>query len=175
MDSSATWYLMKNDDGSVFGPISLDQLKEWAYSAQISPLDKVSTDEATWSKAPTVPELEMDYLLQMDDEHFYGPTTVGAVREFLNAGEINRETIIINCKDNTQRKIGEFPLLNLEEEIAPSQDAPVPGKTNIRQSLQARIRQLEEMLMEERKSYKAMEDRLHKLEAAYLKATGHEF
>ena len=51
-DETQSWYLLKHDDGSLFGPIPFDQLKQWAMDAQISPLDKVSTDQANWIKAP---------------------------------------------------------------------------------------------------------------------------
>ena len=64
MDDSH-WFLMKYDDGSVFGPIPFEQLRQWALDAQVSPLDKVSTDEQNWIKAPMVPDLEMDYLVEV--------------------------------------------------------------------------------------------------------------
>ena len=51
--------------GTIFGPITFDQLHQWALDAQVSPLDKVSSDEKTWLKAPMVPELEMDYLIEV--------------------------------------------------------------------------------------------------------------
>ena len=82
------WYLRKAHDGSQFGPIPFSQLLQWSAEAQISPLDRVSTDEATWVKAPMIPELEMDYLIHVSEDHYYGPTTVGSIREFLDAGEI---------------------------------------------------------------------------------------
>jgi len=67
---------MKNDDGTVFGPISFEQLRQWALDAQVSPLDKVSNDETTWFKAPMVPELGMDLLVEVTPDQFYGPTTL---------------------------------------------------------------------------------------------------
>ena len=82
------WYLRKSHDGSEFGPIAFEQLRQWAADAQISPLDRVSTDAKAWLKAPMVPELEMDYLIEVGEDKYYGPTTVGALREFLTAGEI---------------------------------------------------------------------------------------
>src|SRR6187402_2534326 len=101
MDNAQTWYLMKNEDGSVFGPITFDQLHTWSTDAQVSPLDRVSNDEKTWVKAPMIPELEMDYLIEVSPDQFYGPTTIGAVREFLEAGEINQDTMVTNCTDGT--------------------------------------------------------------------------
>src|SRR5438874_8145509 len=116
MDDVQKWFLMKHDDGSVFGPISLDQLRQWAIEAQISPLDKVSTDERTWIKAPMVPELEMDYLIEVSPDQHYGPTTLGSVREFLQMGEINGETIITNCKDGSEQAIKEIATLQPAQE-----------------------------------------------------------
>ena len=46
MDESKKWYLMKYEDGGVFGPVTFDQIRQWAVDAQISPLDKLSQDES---------------------------------------------------------------------------------------------------------------------------------
>src|SRR5258707_10622282 len=118
MEPAPTWYLMKNDDGTIFGPITFDQLQQWALDAQVSPLDKVSSDERTWIKAPMVPELGMDYLVEVSPDQFYGPTTLGAVREFLLIGEVNAETPVTNCRDGSVRMIREIPELraSLEED-----------------------------------------------------------
>src|SRR5260370_1258955 len=45
--SSHLWFLRKHQGGSVFGPISFDQLAGWASSAQVAPQDVVSTDQET--------------------------------------------------------------------------------------------------------------------------------
>src|SRR5271154_2873217 len=116
MDSAPTWYLMKNEDGSIFGPITFDQLHTWASDAQVSPLDKVSSDEKTWMKAPMVPELEMDYLIEVSPDQFYGPTTLGAVREFLQLGEINAETPVTNCRDGSVHAIKDIPGVQIVQE-----------------------------------------------------------
>src|SRR2546427_8783806 len=97
--ASQNWFLMKHDDDTVFGPVSFAQIQEWALSAQISPLDKLSTDEQTWTKAPMFPELQMDWLVQVSNQHCYGPATIGAIQGFLQIGEINEETGIIKARD----------------------------------------------------------------------------
>ncbi|MEA3212981.1 MAG: hypothetical protein QOE70_6038 [Chthoniobacter sp.] len=160
MDDSH-WFLMKYDDGSVFGPIPFEQLRQWALDAQVSPLDKVSTDEQNWIKAPMVPDLEMDYLVEVTPDQFYGPTTFGAVREFLQLGEINPDTPVTNCKDGTSSLVKDIPELQPEkvEELAQ------PVRTSIRFNLQQRIRELEEALMEERRAREMAEHLVEKLEA----------
>jgi hypothetical protein len=156
MESAASWYLMKAEDGSIFGPISLEQLYHWAHDAQISPLDKVSTDGTNWRKAPMLPDLQMDYLIHVGESQYYGPTTVGAVREFIEAGEITLDTLITNCTDGT-----ECPVRNLTEFAAKEETHPV--RTSIRLSLQQRIRELEVALLEERRAREAAEARCDKL------------
>jgi hypothetical protein len=160
MDSAPTWYLMKNEDGSIFGPITFDQLHTWASDAQVSPLDKVSSDEKTWMKAPMVPELGMDYLVEVSPDQFYGPTTLGAVREFLLIGEVNAETPVTNCRDGSVRMIKEIP--ELRSSIGEDDSQPV--RTSIRVNLQQRVRELEEALMEERRAREQAEHLVERLE-----------
>lgn len=161
MDDTQKWYLLKNDDGALFGPISFEQLREWAMDAQVSPLDKVSTDERNWVKAPMVPELGMDYLVEVSPDQFYGPTTLGAVKEFLVAGEISAETPVTNCRDGSVNRVSDFPELQIVEEPV---DDTRPVRTSIRVNLQQRIRDLEEALMEERRAREQAEHLLEKLE-----------
>ena len=160
MESAPTWYLMKNEDGSIFGPITFDQLHTWASDAQVSPLDKISSDERTWIKAPMVPELRMDYLVEVSPDQFYGPTTLGAVREFLLIGEVNAETPVTNCRDGSVRMIKEIPELRGSMEEDDSQ----PVRTSIRVNLQQRVRELEEALMEERRAREQAEHLVERLE-----------
>jgi hypothetical protein len=162
MENSQNWFLMKNDDGTIFGPISFEQLRQWAVDAQVSPLDKVSTDEKTWSKSPMVPELQMDYLVEVTPDQFYGPTTMGAVREFLMMGEINGETTVTNCRDGSTALVKDIPEL---QTTAEDEEAMAPVRTSIRVNLQQRIRELEETLMEERRAREQAEHLVQKLES----------
>ena len=93
--TSTSWYLLKAEDGAIFGPVSFDQLNAWATSAQISPLDKLSSDQLSWMKAPMLPDLQMDWLVELTSEQLYGPTTLGAIQEFLNIGEISADTVVM--------------------------------------------------------------------------------
>lgn len=162
MDESQQWFLMKHEDGSVFGPIPFEQLKQWAVDAQVSPLDKVSNDEKNWVKAPMIPELEMDYLIEVSADQYYGPTTLGAVREFLQVGELHGDTIVTNCRDGSSSPIREIGALRPERE---DDDILKPVRTSIRLNLQQRIRELEEALLEERRARETAEHLVEKLEA----------
>lgn len=104
------WYLLKAADNEVFGPAPLDQLRNWAAEAKISPLDKVSNDERkSWRKAPTLTDLQMDWLIEMPDNFLYGPTSVGTLQEFLATGEIDEHVNVINTLDGTKTRISELP------------------------------------------------------------------
>jgi hypothetical protein len=156
------WYLRKSHDGSTFGPIPFHQLRQWAADAQVSPLDRVSTDERTWLKAPMVPELAMDYLIEVGPDQFYGPTTIGAIQEFLEAGEITAESIITNCKDTTQLRVKDlFPPDEVEDADAAS---ALNTRNSIRINLQQRVRELEAALMQERRARETAEHLVQKLE-----------
>jgi len=165
MDESQRWYLSKHEDGAVFGPIAFEQLKQWALDAQVSPLDKVSTDQKNWVKAPMVPGLEMDYLIEVTPDQFYGPTTIGAVREFLQMGEVGEETTITNCRDGTQRPLRDFA------ELRPTREEERPVRSSIRLNLQQRIRELEEALLEERRARETAEHLVEKLDAKIAEIT----
>lgn len=153
---------MKNEDGSVFGPLPFEQLRQWASDAQVSPLDQVSSDEKTWLKAPMLPELQMDYLVEVSPDQFYGPTTIGAVREFLLAGEINGETTVTNCRDGSCDLVRDIPGLLPE---TPEAEILQPVRTSIRINLQQRIRDLEQALMVERRAREQAEHRVERLES----------
>lgn len=169
------WYLRKHEDGTIFGPLSFDQLSSWASSAQLAPHDAISTDQATWMKAPMLPNLGMDWLVEVTSERYYGPTTLGAIQEFIRLREIDRETFIINACDGTRRQIQDFPTLKLPPEPGPDESPATesaeppsePAASGISIDLQDRIRDLEQSLREERRAFEESEHRYRELERRY--------
>ena len=161
--SSQSWFLRKHQDGSVFGPISFDRLSGWASAAQVAPQDVVSTDQQTWLKAPMVPQLGMDWLVEVTSEHYYGPTTVGAIQEFIRLGDINADTFVINSCDGTRRQVREMPALFKTNATGSKGKAPdvgtEPAAAGISMRLQERIRDLEQTLREERRAYAELEEK----------------
>jgi hypothetical protein len=172
MDPAATqdWFLRKYEDGNIFGPLPFAQLARWASSAQVAPHDVVSADQVTWTKAPMLPELGMDWLVEVTTERIYGPTTLGAIQEFMRLGEINGETFVINSCDGSRRRVSEMPLVLLQnEEDIPTEDAtPIaPAATGMSIDVQDRIRDLEQGLREERRALQEAEERYRALELKY--------
>jgi hypothetical protein len=170
------WFLRKHEDGNTFGPVRFEQITRWAAAAQIAPHDTLSSDGQTWIKASMLPQLGMDWLVELTSEHYYGPTTFGALREFVRLSEIDGETFVINACDGTRRQIREMP--DLWETAAPSEAdenqfqiqlgdpvAPAVSKMSIR--LEERIHDLEQTLEEERRALAESERRYAALEQKY--------
>ncbi|HZE56534.1 MAG TPA: hypothetical protein VE031_01650 [Chthoniobacterales bacterium] len=171
MDSAAAqdWFLRKYEDGNIFGPLPFAQLARWASSAQVAPHDVVSTDQVTWTKAPMLPELEMDWLVEVTTERFYGPTTLGAIQEFMRLGEINGDTLVINSRDGSRRRVNEMPLVlsQIPVEEEPASDAAGPAASGMSINVEDRIRDLEQSLREERRALQEAEERYRALELKY--------
>jgi hypothetical protein len=164
------WFLRKHEDGQIFGPLPFAQLTRWASSAQVAPHDIVSTDQVTWLKAPMLPDLGMDWLVEVTTERFYGPTTLGAIQEFMRLGEINGDTIVINSCDGSRRRVSEMPLvLSQNEEVVTAEDEPFagPAATGMAIDVRDRIRDLEQSLREERRALQEAEERYRALELKY--------
>ena len=167
MDGPETqrWFLRKHEDGNIFGPLSFDQLSRWASAAQISPHDSLSTDQQTWFKAPMLPQLGMDWLVEITSEQYYGPTTLGTIQEFIRLGEINEQTFVINSCHGTRGQIQDMPAFfrttMVAEEAADS--LPQPQASGMSIDLQDRIRDLEQSLREERRAYQELERKYQEL------------
>jgi hypothetical protein len=181
MDETNSWYLLKHEDGALFGPIAFEQLQEWATEAQISPQDRVSQDNKSWVKAPMLAGLHMDYLIEVSPDQFYGPTTIGAVREFYFAGEIDGSARITNCRDGSESLLGDIPEI-LEAphsehgvETADANEGGAEGApsnpSELRFNLQQRILELEEALLEERHARQKAEHLVSKLELQIAELT----
>jgi hypothetical protein len=166
IDSPDNWHLKKHDDGEVFGPVTFGRILEWAGTAQIAPQDSVSTDGRIWTKAPMVPELKMDWIVKLDDDHYYGPTTIGSLLEFLENGEISGNTVVLNCCTGQEVPFKDTaffpePEALTDDEILASRS---PSKGIIRLGLQKRIRELEVGLLEKRRQLDMAADTIHRLE-----------
>ena len=168
------WFLRKHEDGNIFGPLPFAQLARWASSAQVAPHDVVSTDQLTWIKAPMLAELGMDWLVEVTTERYYGPTTLGAIQEFMRLGEIGSDTFVINSCDGVRKRISEMSLVlppataeDAAPEVAPLEDSAAPAATGMSIDVQDRIRDLEQSLREERRALLEAEERYRALELKY--------
>lgn len=165
IDLSSTWYLRKHEDGGVFGPLAFDQLTGWAARARVAPHDLVSSDQQTWQKAPMLEQLAMDWLVEVTSERYYGPTTLGAIQEFVRLGEITPENFVINTRDGSRQQIQELVLPATDDEAIENSATPAATRISIR--FEERIRDLERSLQEERRVAREAETRYRELEQRY--------
>ncbi|MCS7063906.1 MAG: GYF domain-containing protein [Methylacidiphilales bacterium] len=102
------WRLRKGSDGPIYGPVSKEEIRNWAQNSQIAPEDYVDQNDDNWKPAHEYAFLEMDWEVQIDPPHFYGPTTIGAIEEFYREGLIKDETIVKNLKTHTVKTVAEL-------------------------------------------------------------------
>lgn len=147
-DQSAIWLLKKHGTGNIHGPVPFEKLVTWANSAQINPQDSISNDGKTWTKAPMIEDLGMDWLIEVPDNPLYGPTTAGALLEFLEMGEIAGGTVVIDTRTAESMPLSAAPFY---KEDGPS-------------TLMRRIEALEEELRQASVTIATLESRVAELE-----------
>ena len=181
--AQADWYLLKASDREIHGPIRLDQLRSWAAEAKISPLDKVSSDNReSWVRAPMLPELQMDWLIDMPDNYLYGPTSVGTLQEFLATGEIDEHVMVINCRDGTTGRLHEQPFYSASPHHIRSADTvfhgtQMPGDPLAIEAgavLKQRVQWLEKQVMDLQRDLGLAEEYNASLRHQFIEATGRE-
>src|SRR5437588_2703757 len=168
---SQPWFLRKHQDGSVFEPISFDQLSGWASTAQVAPHDLVSTDQQTWLKASILTPARHGLVGRSDERALLRTNHCRCDPGIIRLGDINADTFVINSCDGTRRQISEMPALyktNATVSKPSAADAAVePAAAGISIRLQERIRDLEQTLREERRALAEAEQRHEKLEEKY--------
>ncbi len=167
-DHPENWYLRKYDSSEVFGPVRFEQIKTWAQSAQVNSHDMVSTDKEVWTKAPMIPDLAMDWLVEVSENLLYGPTTEEALLEFVRIGEINQETTVINCRTAEVMGLWQTPFFGEKPSATPRESSMNFPKVGIRVHIQKRIRDLESSPVEARRQHAAAKEIIVKLEALVL-------
>lgn len=174
------WYLYKVADGEVFGPAPIEQLRNWAAEAKISPLDRVSNDDRkTWNRAPTITDLQMDWLVEMPDNRLYGPTSVGTLQEFLATGEIDDHITVINTLDGTKTRISELPFFKASPqrvrgamEIRHASSDRSHGEPNANNT--HRTAWLEKQVMELQRDIVRLQEYCASLRQQFVETTGRE-
>ena len=143
-------------------------------------MDHVSHDgRATWIRAAMVPELQMDWLIEMPDNFLYGPTSVGTLQEFLATGEIDDHVTVINTLDGSRSRIGELPFFKasphrvrgtLESGVGYGEDSTGEGGGATR----SRSMWLERQNMELQRDIVRWQERYDSVKQQYVEATGRD-
>ncbi|MDB6075113.1 MAG: hypothetical protein JWO89_2753 [Verrucomicrobiaceae bacterium] len=179
--AQAEWYILKAAEQAVRGPLSMDQLLSWAAEAKIGPLDKISNDNCeNWVRAPMVPELQMDWLIDMPNNRLYGPTSISTIQELLAMGDIDEHVTVINCLDGSSGRLHEQPFYSASPQHIRSAETvlhgtQMPGDPLAAEAgsiLRQRVQWLEKQVMELQRDLGLAEEYNASLKHQFIEATG---
>ncbi|MFH0953153.1 MAG: GYF domain-containing protein [Verrucomicrobiota bacterium] len=89
------WYL-KKQNGEIYGPVDLPTLQDWARDGRVAPQDQLSQDQKSWSPAPNLADLAMDWKVELRDGTLYGPLNLFALKELVEDGSVSRRARVVH-------------------------------------------------------------------------------
>ena len=84
--SEAKWYLRTLDE--TFGPVTEEQLVDWAKLGRVQPGQEVSDDNIEWRRVEEVPFLDMRFSIDIGDGNPRGPFNRAAAEALLASGRL---------------------------------------------------------------------------------------
>jgi len=165
---SMPWRIKKAPDNSIYGPVDVETLKEWANSAQVAPEDMVDESDENWRIAPEIDFLEMVWLVKLPGGETYGPTTVGTLREFINEGLVTEKTLVTHGKTHQSLPLTALvAAVDFEKKRASRRPATEMNKSTaslaVEMAKDQHIRQLEEDLKELRREHETLTHKYRQL------------
>jgi len=112
---NSMWFV-RTADSDIYGPVELEELQQWAEQGRIEPLNEISVDQENWISAAELPELEMNWMAELDDNKTFGPFNFHLTHELVQRGVISKDTTIRN------RKTGETHTIESTEEETDAND-----------------------------------------------------
>lgn len=97
----------------------------------------------------------------------YGPTTLGAVQEFLRLGEILPDAGVIDTSDGSRYSAAEIARAEIPPTTEVDEDGTTPASSRLSIDFPERVRDLERTLGEERYALRELEERYRELQARY--------
>jgi ribosomal protein L19E len=164
----AMWRVKKAPDDSIYGPVDMETLKEWANSAQIAPQDMVDESDDNWRVAPEIDFLEMLWMIKLPGGEIYGPTTVGTLREFINEGLVTEKTLATHGKTHQSLPLTALvAAVDFEKKRASRRPGQAGNKSTaslaVEMAKDQHIRQLEEDLKELRREHDTLTHKYRQL------------
>jgi arsenate reductase-like glutaredoxin family protein len=167
-EASMPWRIKKAPDDSIYGPVDVETLKEWANSAQIAPEDMVDESDENWRAAPEIDFLEMVWLVKLPGGETYGPTTVGTLREFINESLVTEKTLVTHRKTRQSLPLTALvAAVDFEKKRASRRPPKEANKSTaslaVEMAKDQHIRQLEEDLKELRREHETLTHKYRQL------------
>ena len=128
------WYLRKQDQ-TIYGPVALAALQDWARWGRVQPDDEVSPDRQVWQRAPALPDLQMEWLIDLGDGERFGPVHVLALAELVREGSVPADVWVQHVSDG---RISQLAAVALPAVLAvpPPVPPPDPELARLRAALQ---------------------------------------
>ena len=101
---SPSWYV-KIEDGSTYGPVVLDELRVWAETGRVAPGQLISQDRQEWIFAENLPELGMEWRIEVKNGAMYGPVNIEAVRSLVEDGVVSKKAVLVNERTHRQSTV----------------------------------------------------------------------
>jgi virulence-associated protein VapD len=111
------WYL-KKASGEVFGPVATAVLRQWAASGRIAPDDQVATDEETWMPAVDLPDLGLDWMVELGPDNLFGPFHLLALGDLIREGSVPAAAPVVHRITGERHILHEALLLVVLEQNA---------------------------------------------------------
>ena len=100
MAEEREWFV-RTEDGSVYGPTNLQSLVQWAKDGRIEPTSFVSCDRVSWLPAPQKTELDMTWLVEVEQGKVYGPFARSVVSLLFSDGSVPKSAKVYRLHDGT--------------------------------------------------------------------------
>ncbi|MGI9243653.1 MAG: hypothetical protein ACR2RV_22845, partial [Verrucomicrobiales bacterium] len=116
-----------------------------------------------------------DWLVEVSEDYLYGPTTFGTIQEFLAAGELDEETLVINCKEGSPARVKDMPVFSTRLRRTSAENLVHEPRSNGKQptlSDSEHILSLEGKILDLRRALHESELRFQQLRKKYTEETG---
>ena len=87
-ESGGSAWFLRTGDGSVYGPLDVTQLRSWAEDCRVAPGNEVSLDKKSWVKVESLPEVDMNWMVELANGKAFGPINAKAITDFLKSGAV---------------------------------------------------------------------------------------
>jgi len=104
-NADSRWFI-RIDNGTTYGPVDLATLMEWASQGRVEPDNEISEDQESWQQAESLPELEMDWMAELDDGTVYGPFNIALAPELTNRGVLPANATLKHRETGETRTMG---------------------------------------------------------------------
>ena len=123
-EEEANWFLKVND--LIYGPITLSTLCDWAAQGRITAENQVSSNRKDWVAAETVPDLKMEWTVELKDGKTYGPFPLLSAPNLVSRGILETSAILSNR--TTGKKLSVESLLKPKGQRRPPRQEPLRPK-----------------------------------------------